>query len=150
MKGMGFYAIILVLLVVTVSVLLQQDTAPAVTYAQVVEAFENEQVDSFVIDGNTFEATLKDNSRMEYRLPSVELFFNDLGETIRQQKADGILKDYDWTTQDIPWWASMVPYIILFSACSGTLCSASRTAAAAVRCSSARRAPSWPATTSAM
>ena len=89
MKGMGFYAIILVLLVVTVSVLLQQDTAPAVTYAQVVEAFENEQVDSFVIDGNTFEATLKDNSRMEYRLPSVELFFNDLGETIRQQKADG-------------------------------------------------------------
>ena len=115
MKGLGFYAIILVLLVITVSVLLQQDTTPAVTYAQVIESFEDEQVTSFVIDGSTLKATLKDNSTLEYRLPSVELFFNDLGDTIRQQKSDGIIKDYDWKTQEIPWWASIVPYIILFA-----------------------------------
>ena len=115
MKGLGFYAIILVLLVITVSVLLQQDTTPAVTYAQVIESFEDEQVTSFVIDGSTLKATLKDDTTLEYRLPSVELFFNDLGDTIRQQKADGILKDYDWKTQEIPWWASIVPYIILFA-----------------------------------
>ena len=67
MKGLGFYAIILVLLVITVSVLLQQDTTPAVTYAQVIESFEDEQVTSFVIDGSTLKATLKDNSPAEIR-----------------------------------------------------------------------------------
>lgn len=114
-KGIGFYAIILVLLVITVSVLLQQDSGPTVTYAQVVQSFEDEQVTSFVIDGSTLRATLKDNSTLEYRLPSVELFFSDLGETIRQQKADGILQDYDWSIQEIPWWASLVPYVILLA-----------------------------------
>ena len=44
MRGYGFYAIIVVLLVITVSVLLQQNDNTTVTYAQVVDAFENKQV----------------------------------------------------------------------------------------------------------
>lgn len=113
MRGIGFYAIIIILLVVTVSVLLQQNDTPALTYSDVIDAFENEQVTEFVIDGSTLNASLKDGSTISYSLPSVELFFNDLGDTIRQQRADGILKTYDWRTQDIPWWASLVPYVVL-------------------------------------
>lgn len=101
MKGLGFYAIIIILLVITVSVLLQQNSSPAVTYAQVLDAFEDEQVTEFVIDGSTLDATLKDGSQLTYRLPSVELFFNDLGETIRQQRSDGIIKDFNWKTQQV-------------------------------------------------
>ncbi len=115
MRGLGFYAIILILLVITVSVLLQQNNTPAVTYAQVITAFENEEITEFAIDGSTLNATRKDGSKLNYRLPSVELFFRDLGDTIRKQKSDGILKDYDWKTQDIPWWASIIPYLILFA-----------------------------------
>ena len=37
MKGFGFYAIIIILLVITVSVLMQQSGTTSVTYAQVVE-----------------------------------------------------------------------------------------------------------------
>lgn len=113
MKGLGFYAIIIVLLVVTVSVLMQQNATPAVTYAQVVDAFEKETVTQFTIDGTTLHAELKDGSMLSYNLPSVELFFSDLGETIREQRTAGIIKDYDWATTEIPWWASIIPYVVL-------------------------------------
>lgn len=86
MRGYGFYAIIVVLLVITVSVLLQQNDTTTVTYAQVVDAFENKQVTEFVIKDSSLEATLKDGKKMSYELPSVELFFNDLGDTIRQER----------------------------------------------------------------
>ena len=103
MRGYGFYAIIVVLLVITVSVLLQQNDTTTVTYAQVVDAFENKQVTEFVIKDSSLKATLKDGKTMTYELPSVELFFNDLGDTIRQEKKDGVIKDYNWTKTEVPW-----------------------------------------------
>ena len=113
MRGFGFYAIIIVLLVITVSVLLQQNDNTTVTYSQVVEAFENKQVTEFVIKDSSLQATLKDGKTMTYELPSVELFFNDLGDTIRQEKKDGIIKSYNWTKTEVPWWASAIPYVIM-------------------------------------
>ena len=113
MRGYGFYAIIVVLLVITVSVLLQQNDTTTVTYAQVVDAFENKQVTEFVIKDSSLKATLKDGKTMTYELPSVELFFNDLGDTIRQEKKDGVIKDYNWTKTEVPWWASAIPYVIM-------------------------------------
>ena len=113
MRGFGFYAIIIVLLVITVSVLLQQNDNTTVTYSQVVEAFENKQVTEFVIKDSSLEAKLKDGKTMTYELPSVELFFNDLGDTIRQEKKDGVIKSYNWTKTEVPWWASAIPYVIM-------------------------------------
>lgn len=113
MRGFGFYAIIIVLLVITVSVLLQQNGNTTVTYSQVVEAFENKQVTEFVIKDSSLQATLKDGKTMTYELPSVELFFNDLGDTIRQEKKDGVIKSYNWTKTEVPWWASAIPYVIM-------------------------------------
>lgn len=113
MRGLGFYAVIIILLVITVSVLLQQNNTTATTYADVIEVFERQQVTGFIIDGNTLTASLRDGSTLTYSLPSVELFFSDLGQTIRQQRAEGIIQNYDWKTQEIPWWASIIPYAIL-------------------------------------
>ena len=112
-KGWGFYAIIIVLLIITTSVLLGQQKPATVTYSQVVEAFEKETVTSFKIDGSEFQAKLKDETTLEYNLPSVELFFNDLGDTIREQSKAGIIKEYDWNKKEVPWWTSVVPYVIL-------------------------------------
>ena len=112
-RGIGFYAIIVILLVITVSVLLQQNETAPVVYSDVIDAFQSEQVTEFVIDGSTLNATLKDGSTLSYDLPSVELFFNDLGDTIKEQRAKGIIKTYNWRTQEIPWWASLVPYVVL-------------------------------------
>ena len=86
MRGYGFYAIIVVLLVITVSVLLQQNDTTTVTYAQVVDAFENKQVTEFVIKDSSLEATLKDGKKMSYELPSVELFFKWIKQHLKIKK----------------------------------------------------------------
>ncbi len=115
MRGIGFYAIIIILLVITVSALLQYNTEPSTTYSEVVDAFENEQVTSFTIDGSVLTAQLNDNTTLTYTLPSESLFFSDLGELIREQHSEGIITSYDWVTQEIPWWASIIPYVILIA-----------------------------------
>ncbi|NLD88095.1 MAG: ATP-dependent zinc metalloprotease FtsH, partial [Clostridiales bacterium] len=57
---------------------------------------------------------LKDDAVVTYKLPSWSLFFADAGDLIRQQKRDGIIEDYEVMAADeIPWWAAMVPYLII-------------------------------------
>jgi cell division protease FtsH len=44
----------------------------------------------------------------------VDQFNDDLGETIRQQKADGILTEYDYDEGwEAPWWLTFLPYLVL-------------------------------------
>lgn len=115
MKGFGLYLLILLVLLAAVSVVLtqsQQTTAP-VTYGQVYDYFMDEQVNTYVIDDNVLTMKLKDGSVVKYKLSDLNLFYLDLGETIRQQKSDGILQDMDYKVQEMPWWMSFVPYLVL-------------------------------------
>ncbi|MCI6831937.1 MAG: ATP-dependent zinc metalloprotease FtsH [Clostridiales bacterium] len=100
-------------LIILVTSLLQSQPQTAVTYSQVVDAFENEQVVSFTIKDNELEATLKDDSVLNYTLADGEIFWNDLSDQIRRQHEKGIIKEYDVTNTPIPWWTSIIPYVIL-------------------------------------
>ena len=74
LRGLGYYLIILMFLIILVTSLLQSQPQTAVTYSQVVDAFENEQVVSFTIKDNELEATLKDDSVLNYTLADGEIF----------------------------------------------------------------------------
>ena len=113
LRGLGFYLIILMFLIILVTSLLQSQPQTAVTYSQVVDAFENEQVVSFTIKDNELEAVLKDDSVLNYTLADGEIFWNDLSDQIRRQHEKGIIKEYDVTNTPIPWWTSIIPYVIL-------------------------------------
>jgi cell division protease FtsH len=112
-RGLGFYLIILLFLIVLVTALLQSQPQTTVTYSQVVDAFEGRQVVSFTIKDNELNAVLKDDSVLEYTLADGDIFWNDLGEEIRTQHAAGIITEYDVSTTPIPWWTSIIPYVIL-------------------------------------
>ncbi|MGE4549563.1 MAG: ATP-dependent zinc metalloprotease FtsH [Intestinibacillus sp.] len=115
MKGFGLYLLILLVLLAAVSVVLtqsQQATTP-VTYGQVYDYFDKKQVDSYVVNDNLLTMQMKDGSVVKYKLSDLNLFYLDLGETIREQKQDGTLKDMDYITQEMPWWMSFVPYLVL-------------------------------------
>ena len=113
-RGLGFYLIILLFLVVLVTALFQtQPQGTAMTYSEVVDAFTNQQVTSFTINDGRLEATLKDQSVLEYTLADTEMFWSDLGPTIRQQHDDGIITSYDERVTVVPWWAGIIPYVIL-------------------------------------
>ena len=69
------------------------------TYAQIVDLFENEQVRQFVVKGEQIQLELYEarNGRttLSCNLGDQNVFLDQMGDLIRQQKADGILVDYD-------------------------------------------------------
>ena len=84
MKGFGFYAIIIILLVITVSVLMQQSGTTSVTYAQVVDAFEQEKV---------IAAAMHDKKAEGDKIVTVRL--EDIGSfSFEAASEEQLMKDY--------------------------------------------------------
>lgn len=115
-RDYGFYILILVVLLATVFMMTggKRETP---TYSEVIELFEAKQVQSFNIKG--YRLTLELRTPWEGQievvktLRSVDQFNNDLGDTIREQKAAGILTEYDYQEDNSSIWLSFVPYILL-------------------------------------
>ena len=86
------------------------------SYAKVRELFESEQVSAFTVTDTTLRMKLREpidgKTELKKDLFSVTLFYDDLGELIEQQKADGIIEDYDFTADhSINYVAMFAPYI---------------------------------------
>ena len=66
------------------------------SYAEVRELFESEQVSAFTVTDTTLRMKLREpidgKTELKKDLFSVTLFYDDLGELIEQQKADGIIE----------------------------------------------------------
>ena len=91
------------------------ETEPS--YAEVRELFESEQVSAFTVTDTTLRMKLREpidgKTELKKDLFSVTLFYDDLGELIEQQKADGIIEDYDFTADhSINYVAMFAPYIL--------------------------------------
>ena len=117
-RDMGFYALVLVILLATVFTLTGNRETVVPTYSEVVELFEAQQVEAFEIAGNELTLTLREayegKTEISKTLLDVDQFNNDLGDLIRQQKAAGILTEYDYNEGWVaPWWLSFLPYLIL-------------------------------------
>jgi len=117
MKGFGLYLIILVCLLAGVSyVLTQTSQSDPLIYSDVYQYFEQGKVDAYTVgsDGVLTMHLREENRLVTYDLGDyLSLFWNQLGDTITQQMQDGTLKEVNYKSQDIPWWASFVPYLII-------------------------------------
>lgn len=116
MKGFGLYLIILVFLLAGVSyVISQTQQSEPVTYYDVYTYFTKGEVEEYKVDDSVITMRLKDNNRViSYDLgASWEVFWDQLGDTIKEQMDDGTLKQVDYLRTTIPWWAQFLPYVIL-------------------------------------
>ena len=113
MKGIGLYLLLLVVLIGTIGFLMEPRKEAQLTYSDVTQAFENQDVASFVIDENELTMTMRDGSKFTYQIPSLEIFYYDLGETIRQQRAVGTLTQDFAEKMTMPWWTAFLPYLII-------------------------------------
>ena len=115
-RDIGFYALILVVLLATVFTLTSGGRFTP-TYSEILELFEQKQVASFDIRGNRLTLELREPyeglTEITKVLRSVDQFNEDLGEVIREQKAAGILTEYDYTEDNSAIWLSFVPYLLL-------------------------------------
>ena len=115
-RDIGFYALILVVLLATIFTLSGGNRKP-VTYSTIIDLFESKQVESFNIKGSRLTLELREpyegQSQINKALQSVDQFNKDLGDTIRAQKAAGILTEYDYADDNLAIWLSFIPYLIL-------------------------------------
>ncbi|MBR6633645.1 MAG: ATP-dependent zinc metalloprotease FtsH [Clostridia bacterium] len=118
-KVIIFY-IVLIFLILWATTALLNSQSDKVNFSTIVKYFNDQQVETFYIDDdNTLYLTLKASEgeadkSVKYDLRSVELFEAYLGDTVRQQYADGIITDYDYVAPaTIPFWVSFLPYIIM-------------------------------------
>ena len=121
-RDIGFYVLIFVLIACTVYMLTTSKDTDKMTYSEVKDLFTNEKVQSFVYDGTSNEltkkvrdASAKDGTKeVKYSMYSFSLFYEDLGDTIKQQYADGIIKEYQIDPVRSMWWIQLLPYVFLF------------------------------------
>ena len=116
-RDIGFYALILIVLLAVIFSLTGGNAATP-TYSQVLELFENQQVESFAIKGNRLVMDLREPWEGQMRavkaLRDVTQFNIDLGDTIKRQKDMGILSEYDYAEDTSSIWLSFIPYLLLF------------------------------------
>jgi len=119
-RDLGFYILILVVLLSVVYLLVNpgSGSTPELVYSEVVSLFEAGQVESFVVEGDVLYLSLRteyEGSKFAtHELFDLGLFYSDLGGLINQQRAAGLLTDYDYTPGwTAPWWLSFLPYLLL-------------------------------------
>ena len=117
-RDIGFYILILVILLATVFSLTNRNrSAGKITYYHVLELLREEQVKQFVVDENgtlTMELYEPDEGAhiVSHRLMSLDMFYMDTHELVEDQAARGIIRDYDYEAGNaVPWWANMLPFL---------------------------------------
>ena len=123
-RDLGFYILIMVILLAVIYSMLSPSQAEQVVYSDVVELFRTEQVESFYIEGSNIVLTLRDvpseEATVTYQLYDVSLFWYDMSDLIMQQQEEGIITSYEldvgWVA---PWWFSFVFYIFIIVAMFG-------------------------------
>ncbi|MGI5936692.1 MAG: ATP-dependent metallopeptidase FtsH/Yme1/Tma family protein, partial [Oscillospiraceae bacterium] len=115
-RDVGFYALILVILLATVFSLTSQNEPATLLYSDVVELFKQEKVESFRTEGNALILNLREpwegSKTLTYEMYDFNVFYNDLNDLIMDQKSRGIISEYDYDEGFVmPVWVSFVPYL---------------------------------------
>ncbi|NLO48760.1 MAG: ATP-dependent zinc metalloprotease FtsH [Clostridiales bacterium] len=104
----------------TIFILLSQNDTESLRYSEVRQLFEQQKVDSFIVEGDNLIISLKEplNGTLTatHKLYDINIFYNDCHELIDRQYADGIITEYDYSVGwEAPWWLAFVPYILIFA-----------------------------------
>ena len=117
-RDIGFYILVLVVLIAVIFLMSQNRETDPLKYSQVRQLFQENKVSSFVLEGNSLILTLKEPYQGKYtvthELYNFSVFYEDLHELIDEQWGTGALKDYDYSVGwEAPWWLPFVPYLII-------------------------------------
>ena len=100
------YVVLILLLVWSFMAFRSAQEQNFIPYSQVRTYFLEEQVTAFQVEDNkTLTLKLKSGETRYHRLADVELFYNDLGDEIARQQADGVLQEFNLQpAYEMPLW----------------------------------------------
>ena len=119
-KNIGFFAVILLCLLLVVSLVYKSVDDGKIKYSEVLDYFKNNQVKNFVIDGGVLKVELiegadyKGANKFSTALYSTVLFLEQADEYIEANKESGVLEEYDvLQVKDNSIWGTILLYVIL-------------------------------------
>jgi len=125
-RDLLLYLLVFVMMFFAVSSLQRMDREDGPDYSDVITYFQQQRVEYFTLKENTLTLTLREEgdktSTVTYQLAQPLLFYFDTRDLIRNQRAAGILKGYDYSLgfQD-SWWYRILPQILVLAAVGGFL-----------------------------
>lgn len=117
-KLVFFYIFFIVAIIIIGTLAASDGTVEKLTYSDIKDYFYKEEVDSFVIDkDNVLILKLKDKKEVEYQLKYFDVFYGDLHDLIDEQYKAGTISEYDYQpVTELPWWVSILPFVIVIIA----------------------------------
>ncbi len=137
-KVLIFYIVLIVAIILALSMMFSKQEVEEIKYSEIVNYFKHDAVKSFTVDENDYitmvvydidevkalenqevaEGETKktvddlDTKKIGYQLQSLELFVNDCGSFYTEQNVN--IESYDIEPITVmPWWVSLLPYIIV-------------------------------------
>jgi cell division protease FtsH len=119
LKGAGVYLLIVILAIAAVSFIWDNAPKPReITYLDVIDHFYANEVKTFSLEGSTLKMTLYNGENVEYIVPYLSLFMEDIRPVLEKQRDEVIttpIVDYNIKApRESPWWAAFVPYLVMF------------------------------------
>ena len=107
---------LLLIVILCISWLTQLSRQDEMTYDQMVQLFEQQKVESFQFtDSSTLVMKLKDSEQpVRCRIHDYTLFYSDLNDLVKEQKAAGIIKSYSYPPPEgTDWLGIILPYLMM-------------------------------------
>ncbi|UOO38784.1 ATP-dependent zinc metalloprotease FtsH [Oscillospiraceae bacterium CM] len=118
---MGFYVLVIIILISAVYLLLinQGTNATTINYSEVRRLFSAQEVQSFTLKDSTLTMELKENYQdtgskiVTHKLYNVSIFYEDVNPDVNKLMLDPNFNyDYDVGWQ-APWWFQLIPYALI-------------------------------------
>lgn len=114
LKDIGFYILVIGILLVTIYMLYQSAKPVEPPYSDVYRFFKEGRVVEYTIEGNVLTARLDDETVIQYTIPYMSIFIEDLGATIRDQLDTGKIRYANYIEGfETPWWMMFIPYLVV-------------------------------------
>ena len=117
-RDIGFFALVITVLLVALFALRGMDTPQPPTSAEVRSLIESQQVSSVKVKDATLTLKLKEEwhgqDTVTVRLWSTQAFYDEYNDLLVSQQRQGILTDYDYQANTVyPFWVSMLPWLLV-------------------------------------
>ena len=123
-RDLSFYLILLLILVMVIFSLNSRNANDKMIYSELSDLFTQDKVQSFVTENNVITLQVRTGETDEtgkeiteersYELYSFSVFYEDFRDLILEKHAEGIIEEYDYVPSvSIPWWVSIIPYVLL-------------------------------------
>lgn len=121
-RGIGLYAVILVLLLAGISYFgIYSPQSKVIKYSEVIGYFEKDQVRDYSLDfgSNQLTMNLVNKTQVSYKVPDVLLFVKTVQpyvDSYNKGHANAPITYNYIAARETPWWLSILPYVLLIGA----------------------------------